>query len=48
LDKRAVERWLGQPIEVFARPPQERCDASDTVRAHVLALDAVPEDTSAG
>jgi hypothetical protein len=47
LDKRAVERWLGQPIEVFARPLQERCDASDTVRAHVLALDAVPEDTGA-
>ena len=46
LDKRDVERWLGQPIEIFARPPQERCDARDAVRTHVLALDAVAEDTS--
>jgi hypothetical protein len=47
LDKRAIERWLGQPIEIFARPTQERRAAIDTVRAHVLALDAVCEGTGA-
>jgi hypothetical protein len=46
LDKRAVERWLGQPIDTFSRPKQERSEASDSVRAHVLALDAVPDDTN--
>jgi hypothetical protein len=46
LDKRAVERWLGQPIDTFSRPSQERSEASDSVRAHVLALDAIPDDTN--
>jgi hypothetical protein len=39
LDKRAVERWLGQPMEILARSGEERSDASDQVRANVLALD---------
>jgi hypothetical protein len=47
LDKRAVERWLGQPIETFSRPGQEPCDARDSVKAHVLALDAASYETGA-
>src|SRR5882757_6168309 len=40
LDKMAVERWLGQRIEIFTKPDQEQSNARDSVRAHVLALDA--------
>jgi hypothetical protein len=47
LDKGSVERWLGQPIETFAKPGQGPCDGSDAVKAHVLALDAASYDTSA-
>jgi hypothetical protein len=43
-DKRAVERWLGQPMEIFAKPDQERRDGRDSVRAHVLALDTACYD----
>ncbi len=39
VDKRAVERWLGQPIETFAGPDREPSEPGDAVRAHVLALD---------
>jgi len=44
LDKRAIERWLGQPVEILAKPDQERRDGRDSVRAHVLALDTAPYD----
>jgi hypothetical protein len=41
LDKRAVEHWLGQPLEIYTRseppPPSTRL----SVRTHVLALDAL-------
>jgi hypothetical protein len=49
LDKGSVERWLGQPIATFAKPGQEPepCDPRDAIKAHVLALDAVPTDTGA-
>jgi hypothetical protein len=47
LDKRAVERWLGQPMEVFARPDQDCGEGRDTVRARVLALDSACYDPSA-
>jgi hypothetical protein len=47
LDKRAIERWLGQPIETFAGSDQGPCDGRDMVRAHVLALDTAPYGTSA-
>jgi hypothetical protein len=47
LDKRAVERWLGQPIETFAGPDRGPSDVSDSVRAHVLALDTASYGTSA-
>ncbi len=47
LDKRAVERWLGQPMEVFAKPDQEHSDGRDLVRAHVLALDTASYDPDA-
>ncbi len=40
LDKSEVERWLGQPMETFSRPMRAPDAARDTVRAHVLALDA--------
>src|SRR4030088_2508135 len=40
LDKMSVARWLGQPIELFASPAQEPGDARDSLRAHVMALDA--------
>ena len=46
LDKRAVERWLGQPIEMFAKPGLGQWDGSDTVKAHVLALDAASDVTN--
>lgn len=47
LDKRAVERWLGQPMEVFARPDQDCGEGCDTVRARVLALDSACYGSSA-
>jgi hypothetical protein len=47
LDKGSVERWLGQPIETFSRPGQGHGDMRDTVKAHVLALDAESYSTSA-
>jgi hypothetical protein len=47
LDKRAVERWLGQTIETFARLDQGPGEMRDSLRAHVLALDAAPYGTSA-
>jgi hypothetical protein len=47
LDKGSVERWLGQPIELFAKPGQDGPSVgSDLVKAHVLALDAEPSGTS--
>jgi hypothetical protein len=54
LDKRAVERWLGLPIDTFTKPTPapsiasdagDSSSASDAVRAYVLALDAVPTGT---
>ncbi|HEY6259001.1 MAG TPA: hypothetical protein VIY51_24755 [Xanthobacteraceae bacterium] len=39
LDKRSVERWLGQAIEIFAKP-ERRPSARDCLQAHVLALDS--------
>jgi len=47
LDKRSVETWLGQPIEVFGKPEPEVSEGSDSVRAHVLALDAALPDSDA-
>jgi hypothetical protein len=47
LDKREVERWLGQPIETFASPDPGPCDRRDSLRAHVLALDTAADDTRA-
>ncbi len=47
LDKASVERWLGQPIEMFAKPGQEQGDGRDSVKKHVLALDAASYGTSA-
>jgi hypothetical protein len=48
LDKRAVERWLGQPIETFSRPAEEPGnDGRDTVKAYVLELGAASYGTSA-
>jgi hypothetical protein len=47
LDKREVERWLGQPIETFASPDPGPRDRRDSLRAHVLALDTAPDDTRA-
>jgi hypothetical protein len=47
LDKRAVEHWLGQPVETFAKLDQEPCNMRDLVRAHVLALDTASDGTSA-
>jgi hypothetical protein len=48
LDKRAVERWLGQPIETFSKPGQESGDdGRDSVKAYVLELDAESHGTSA-
>ncbi len=38
LDKRAVERWLGQPIEILAKPQPPRRPPPPSVKAHVLAL----------
>jgi hypothetical protein len=43
LDKRAVERWLGQPIEIFARPEPPPRPTRLSVRSHVLALDALDD-----
>jgi hypothetical protein len=42
-----VERWLGHPIETFSRPMRGPEDKRDTLRAHVLALDAVSSETDA-
>jgi hypothetical protein len=39
LDKRAVERWLGQPVETFAKLDRGPAEPRDSVIAHVLALD---------
>lgn len=47
LDKGSVERWLGQPIETFARADQGPNDMRDSIKAHVLALDAASYDASA-
>jgi hypothetical protein len=47
LDKREVERWLGQPIETFSRPGPEPCEGRDLVKAHVLELDAASHGTAA-
>lgn len=47
LDKGAVERWLGQPIETFSRPAREPGEMRDLVRAHVLALDAASYGSNA-
>jgi hypothetical protein len=47
LDKRAIERWLGQPIETFSRLSRKPGDMRDSVRAHVLALDAAGFGTRA-
>jgi hypothetical protein len=47
LDKSAVERWLGQPIETFTKPGPEPADARDALKAHVLALDTASDDTGA-
>jgi hypothetical protein len=41
LDKRAVERWLGQPIEIFAKSEPPRAPTCLSVRTQVLALDAL-------
>jgi hypothetical protein len=47
VDKRAVERWLGQTIETFAKPDQGPNDMRDSIRAHVLALDTASYGPSA-
>jgi hypothetical protein len=47
LDKGSVERWLGQPVEMFAKSGQEPCEGRDAVKAHLLALDAASYGTSA-
>jgi hypothetical protein len=46
-DKESVERWLGQPIEMFAKPGQEASDGRDSVKMHVLALDSGSHGTRA-
>jgi hypothetical protein len=46
LDKGAVERWLGQPIETFTKPGPEPSNSRDSVKAHVLALATARHDTS--
>lgn len=40
LDKGSVERWLGQPIETFSRPGEGPWGMRESIKAHVLALDA--------
>jgi hypothetical protein len=44
-DKRDVERWLGQPIEIIANPGQGQCEVLYSVRAHVAALAAAQNDS---
>jgi hypothetical protein len=46
LDKREVERWLGQPIETFARLDQGAGEPDDSIRAHILALDTAYEPSA--
>ena len=46
LDKREVERWLGQPIETFARLDQGSSEPDNSIRAHVLALDTAYEPSA--
>lgn len=43
LDKRVVERWLGQPIEIFAKPEPPPQPTRLSVRTHVLALEALAD-----
>ncbi|HLH94574.1 MAG TPA: hypothetical protein VKW08_05590 [Xanthobacteraceae bacterium] len=39
LDRRSVERWLGQPVAMFGKEEQETAAASNALRAHILSLD---------
>ena len=39
LDKKSVERWLGQTIEIFARTAPVPPPAPPSIQAQILALD---------
>jgi len=47
LDKRAVERWLGQPIEILPRPNPRPRTVHPSVRAQVSALDTAEHSIEA-
>lgn len=46
LDKRSVERWLGQTIEILKPSPRPR-PTHPPVKAHVLALQAADDAKAA-
>ena len=46
LDKRAVERWLGQPVATFGKGEQETTEGSEAVKAHILALGTPSSESS--